>query len=217
MKIKLLNKISWKYLFQYPISSNSPYRVNQDAFIELTAKQVQGKIIEIGAENQYNHGRFFKPENDYFPTNISMEGDNYLDATDMKYSNDSVDNYLCVSVLEHIREIRASIDEIQRTLKPGGKLFLVVPFGYAVHDKKDYWRMAPDAFIELFDKMEICEFYSLGDSLSSCAVALQRPKRKINLRYFILKNLGFICLLLSKFFGQADPFPSAYGLILKKK
>ncbi|MBI3234619.1 MAG: class I SAM-dependent methyltransferase [Bacteroidetes bacterium] len=217
MNKQLINKIDFGYLLKYPGTKTSPIRVNQDTFLSMEASSCVGKVIEIGAEDQYNHQSFFNNGQDYFPTNISKTGDNYLDVTAISLPDNSVDNYLCVSVLEHVKEINKAITEIHRTLKPGGKILLVIPFGYAVHDKKDYWRMAPDGYVELFHGFKINKFYHFGGTLSTCAVALQRPKGKISLRYFLPKMIGWFCLLLSKYFETVDDFPQAFGLVLEKK
>jgi ubiquinone/menaquinone biosynthesis C-methylase UbiE len=47
------------------------------------------------------------------------------------------DAIICISVLEHVFEYDKAINEIERVLKPGGKLLLTVPFGFPHHDKVD--------------------------------------------------------------------------------
>jgi SAM-dependent methyltransferase len=53
----------------------------------------------------------------------------------------SVDGVLCEMVLEHVPAARRAIEEILRVLKPGGRLYVAVPFLWPFHaSPHDYWR-----------------------------------------------------------------------------
>jgi SAM-dependent methyltransferase len=216
MKREIINKANWHLLFRYFSKGKSLFRNNQIEFLKRISREIEGDIIEIGAEDQYKHADLFR-DGAYFATNVNRSGISFLDVTNIQKESNSVDNYLCVSVLEHVKEIIKAINEITRTLKPGGNLFLIIPFGYPVHDVKDYWRLAPDSYLELFTEFDIQKFYHLGGKLSTCADALRRPVGKISLRYFIYKSIGWFCFLLAIFLDRVDDFPTGYALCLKKK
>lgn len=55
-------------------------------------------------------------------------GTQYMDITDIKLADNSVDVVICVHVLEHVQDDRKAISEIYRVLKPGGAAILQVPF-----------------------------------------------------------------------------------------
>lgn len=47
----------------------------------------------------------------------------------------SIDGVICTQVLEHVANPESLISEIERVLKPGGKLILTVPFLWQQHEK----------------------------------------------------------------------------------
>ncbi len=68
----------------------------------------------------------------------------------------------CMEVIEHVLDPDDVLDNIQWNLKPGGLLYLSVPFLYEVHHTEDYWRFT-DQGIKLllnrngFKTLEIIE------------------------------------------------------------
>lgn len=60
--------------------------------------------------------------------------------------DDSVDSALCTEVLEHCPEPEAVLCEVLRVLRPGGVLFLTVPFLWPLHEVPyDHYRYTPFA------------------------------------------------------------------------
>lgn len=55
-------------------------------------------------------------------------------AVTMPFADKSMQAVLLLEVLEHIGEDRRALEEIARVLKPGGSLYLSVPFVYPIHD-----------------------------------------------------------------------------------
>jgi SAM-dependent methyltransferase len=54
---------------------------------------------------------------------------------------DHYDGVICTQVLEHVREPVAVLRELHRVMKPGGTLWLTVPFFYDEHEVPyDYFR-----------------------------------------------------------------------------
>ena len=217
MKKSSINDIPWNLVFNYFKGDLSLFRHYQNIFLEMNGKAVVGSITEIGCEKHYRHERFFPNAERFVCSNISRNFDVYLDITDNDLPDDSIDNYLCVSVLQHVFNTRQVFSEIYRTLKPGGKLLLVVPFAYPVHDVVDYWRFSPNSFDELLRDFNILEFTHLGGTLSSVADFLKRPKGKINKRFFFYKSIGFGIILFAKFFDTLDSLPLGFGIVAEKK
>jgi SAM-dependent methyltransferase len=63
------------------------------------------------------------------------------DLSRLPMADNVFDLALCLEVLEHVREPRQILTEIQRALKPGGKLYISVPFSWHQHQKPyDYYR-----------------------------------------------------------------------------
>ncbi len=72
-------------------------------------------------------------------------------AEKLPFANESVDGVISVAVLEHVKDPFQSAAELQRVLKPGGRLFCAVPFlqprhGYPHH----YYNMTAQGIVNLF-------------------------------------------------------------------
>ena len=59
----------------------------------------------------------------------------HIDIENIPYEDNTVDSIICIEVLEHVRNPFKAIDEIYRTLKPGGKVFFTTPFLLGYHGK----------------------------------------------------------------------------------
>ncbi|MFH1077817.1 MAG: methyltransferase domain-containing protein [Patescibacteria group bacterium] len=63
------------------------------------------------------------------------------DIRHLPFKDGSVDETMCVTVLEHIDEPNAVLQEMSRVTKPGGTCFVTVPFIYPFHSSpNDYYR-----------------------------------------------------------------------------
>lgn len=184
----------------------------QDAFLQRYGTSLTGEVIEIGGERSYKHDRFFPNASAYRCTNVARDHDEYLDVTNMNLPDASVDAFVCVSVLEHVFDIHSAIGEITRTLKPGGRLLLVVPFAFPHHDEVDFWRLGADAYPRLLEGFRIDAFVHLGGLFSTIADGLKRPKDRINKRYLFHKLLGLGIVVLFQHFETIDGFPLGFGI-----
>lgn len=190
----------------------SIFRHYQNLFLERYGREITGEVIEIGGEKAYRHERHFPKSTGYRCTNIAREHDEHLDATRMHLADASVDAFVCVSVLEHIFDLHAAVQEITRTLKPGGKLLLVVPFGFPHHDEVDYWRLSADAYPKLLNQFRIDAFVHLGGMFSTIADNLKRPKNRVTKRYLLHKLLGLGTVALFGRLERLDGMPLGYGI-----
>ena len=210
----LYNDISIR---RYLKSKMSLFRFYQNKLLEDYGKELNLNIIELGGEKQYNHQRFFPNALSYKCSNINRDHDYFLDITQMHFEDNSQDAYVSISVLEHVFEINKAFSEIERTLKPGGKLLLSIPFAYPYHDEVDYWRLSADSYTEFLKNYEIKAFVHFGGLFSTISDNLNRPRNKWNKRYFFYKLLGMCVLLMGKIFERKDGLPLGYGIYAVKK
>lgn len=63
------------------------------------------------------------------------------DLTQLPFKTDTFDAVLCTQVLEHVREPKIVLREMNRVMRPGGRLFLSAPQSWHQHQKPyDYYR-----------------------------------------------------------------------------
>ena len=84
------------------------------------------------------------------------------DIHEMPFPDNSLEAILCIAVLEHVYNPLRAVEEMYRTLKPGGKVFVYMPFLYGYHAQPgyygDYWRITEDGArhtFRIFSKLEV--------------------------------------------------------------
>lgn len=84
------------------------------------------------------------------------------DLTGLPIREGTVDGILCEMVLEHVPDATAAVAEFRRVLKPGGRLYLAVPFLWPYHaSPHDYHRWTTSGF-----EREVAGFETLSAGLS---------------------------------------------------
>jgi len=61
------------------------------------------------------------------------------DVHDLPLKSNSVDALICIALLEHVEEPQQAVKEMFRVLKPGGYLYIYVPFLYYYHPMPGYY------------------------------------------------------------------------------
>jgi SAM-dependent methyltransferase len=107
-----------------------------------------GIVLDIGAADRWIE-LHLSPEACYlaldYPSTserfYDVRPDVFADASRLPLRNASVDNVLCLEVIEHLRDPSSAFGEIFRTLKPGGQAWISMPFAYPLHNEPyDYQR-----------------------------------------------------------------------------
>uniref|UniRef100_A0A831U2B1 Class I SAM-dependent methyltransferase n=1 Tax=Geobacter metallireducens TaxID=28232 RepID=A0A831U2B1_GEOME len=144
-------------------------RGNVSAFLKRVADRYSGgggRLLDIAP--QVHEGA--RP---HFPSTVRVEtfdidptsGATYIG--DICKCNDQLsdamfDFVVCTEVLEHTLQPFAAVGEIRRILKPGGLLFLTVPFNFRIHGPlPDCWRFTEHGLRTLLNRFIIEELLSL--------------------------------------------------------
>jgi len=71
----------------------------------------------------------------------SEQIDYNYDLQNLPFDDGSFDCVVCNAILEHVREVELAIFEMHRVLRPGGQIWVEVPFLQAYHaHPNDFWR-----------------------------------------------------------------------------
>ncbi|MCF6358453.1 MAG: class I SAM-dependent methyltransferase, partial [Draconibacterium sp.] len=153
---------------------------NQDIYLKKYMPKVSGPVLEIGSKDYGNTSSFrdFYLDSEYI--GIDMEGgknvDHVLDLT--QGIGDLPRDYfalgVCCSVLEHVRKPWVMAENISAVIRPGGSLYISVPWVWRYHAyPADYYRFSWKGIMELFPDFDwhhiyystnlLNEFYEITD------------------------------------------------------
>ena len=157
------------------------------------------KVLDIGAsKNSYK---------DLFPNKISMDidpendPDIIGDAHKLPFSDNEFEMILCTEVLEHLTEPHVAIKEMERVLKPEGKIILTTRFMFPLHEiPYDYFRYTKYGLEHLFKDWEVKELIPETTNFETLAVLFQRLAYQSEFRLnFLFKVIVFTTAYLLKF------------------
>ena len=85
----------------------------------------------------------------YVNIDPSTNPDYLYEGSNIPVESNSFDSVICSEVLEHVRNPTSILKEAFRVLKPGGLMFICVPFIFRIHPDPDdfgrytdqYWRI----------------------------------------------------------------------------
>lgn len=83
----------------------------------------------------------------------------------LPFAKNSFDAAVCIQTLEHVNEPMQVINEIGRTLRPGGRFYLSAPMSWHQHQKPhDYFRYTSFGFRHLLEQsnMRVLEMRPMG-------------------------------------------------------
>lgn len=134
------------------------------------------------------------------------------DIQNMPFDDNSIDAIVCLAVLEHVENPTQAYKEIYRVLKPGGYVFIYVPFLYYYHAEKgyygDFWRFTEDGLRWLSKPFTTCEIFRVRGAIATWF------KLSPLGRYSIFENFGNI---LDKLSGKSNSKQtSGYYVFLEK-
>jgi SAM-dependent methyltransferase len=92
--------------------------------------------------------------------------DRHDDIENLKLPDSSFEAAVCWSVLEHVPHPQKAVAELYRILKPGGLIWVQLPFLYPYHQspQHDFWRVTPSGlriWMEDFETIACaCDYWS---------------------------------------------------------
>ncbi len=132
------------------------------------------------------------------------------DIMALPFADDSQEAFICMSVLEHVDNPRKAVEELYRTLRPGGKALLYVPFLIPYHARegvyRDYFRFTRDAVASLFGRFTTLETEPSRRFFEAWLLLLPRIGRK-------LSRAGRI---LDRVFNSGDRQVGGYNIFVIK-
>ena len=125
-------------------------------FLESHRPNQDGRLLDLGAgtkpyESLYRH--FYRDctsvDVPHSPHDTACV-DVMAWADDLPFESESFDCVICTEVLEHCPDPAAVVQEIARTLRPGGQAFVTTPFLIPLHEMPfDFYRYTPSALRHL--------------------------------------------------------------------
>lgn len=107
-----------------------------DALVEKYSKP-EFKALQVGV--------FSLASSKYAPNWVSIDKfdqrdciDFNMDLSDLRFQDSLFDMIVCNAVLEHVKNPFKCAEEMRRVLKPGGEIWIEVPFVQPYHPSKDY-------------------------------------------------------------------------------
>ncbi len=206
-------------------------RIFLDEFLEISEKELEGDIIDIGGEKFQKKGNYRPYKNrkikswKYLNTNEKKKPDFLISAEKITELNLKFDGFILCEVLEHLENPETVLEEISESLRTGGIGIITIPFLVGEHaDPNDYQRYLPNKLKIVLNKvgLETKKIYYMG-GLSASIFDLILLKLYYNYSFFtriVIKILHYLQIILLKFTNglstKRNKFTTGYGLIVKK-
>jgi len=202
--------------------------IQQFALVKRLAPQMRGPVLEIGSKRyadppiSFDYRTLFPAGTDYVGADAEAGSgvDIVLDMTAgievlrEKLGQRQYGAVICLSVLEHVKDIFSFSRNVEELLQPGGMLVLSVPFSWEIHAYPgDYWRFTPEAVRYLFANVDfdqhLSQFHTdwgrtmsledAGDDLNRWTMYFSAAERADKSARGRLRRVGFS--LLRRVFG----------------
>lgn len=133
-------------------------RKNLFKHIKELGKEITGKTLDVGCGTKPYEKLFISSEYVGLEIETTMnkelkKADFFYDGNTFPFADSEFDSIVCNQVLEHVFNPDDFLGEVNRVLKPGGKLLLTVPFVWDEHEQPyDYARYSSFGLKSLIEK-----------------------------------------------------------------
>jgi SAM-dependent methyltransferase len=217
-----------KIMFQpnsWHIFINPLYIIRRNLFLSInnSAKYLYGRMMDFGCGCKPYENLFEVKE--YIGVDIKVSGHNhmnskvdiYYDGTTLPFNDEYFDSVFSSEVFEHIANINEILKEINRVMKPGGKLLATTPFVWPEHevpyDNYRYTSFGMKHLLESngFNVLSIAKVGGTIDVLTQLLtfsilnrlLSLPRPLG-IFIGAFVIPPINIFGVLMSKLFNKGD-------------
>lgn len=131
------------------------------------------------------------------------------DAEDLPFADASADMIITESMLEHVRRPERAIDEMRRVVRPGGYVYIEMPFLFPFHaSPSDYTRFTVEGLRDRFQGFEVVQAGARAGPITALAVQLGYTLALLlsfgwQSLYQILMHAFFVLLFPLKILDQA--------------
>ena len=132
----------------------------------LNPSKREALVLNLGSGSTFYGPHVINLDNTRWP-HVNVVGD----AHALPFQSSSLDTVFCQAVLEHVRRPDDVVEEVRRVLKPGGEVYVDVPFSYPYHDRIDFQRYTQDGLRELFRDFEVLD---VGVSIGPATAMIQQ-------------------------------------------
>jgi len=133
-----------------PELSSVQYAVRKPLEVWLRAQDLEGRVLDVGCGDR-RYERFVGGEYVGFdvPANVRADLHGSIDA--IPVDDACFDAVLCLQVLEHVPDPAASVRELRRVVRPGGRVLASTHGVYPYHpNPEDFWRWTHTGLERLF-------------------------------------------------------------------
>jgi SAM-dependent methyltransferase len=144
--------------------------VNQYEWVKKHAPGTISPVLEVGSKIygsvSYDYRSLFVGSSEYVGTDLSP-GDGVEVVADLtadfdilpeRLRNTKFGTIICMSVMEHVRDVYKFAANLCRLLAGNGTAFVSVPWVWRFHGyPSDYWRFSPEALRFLFEPLVLDE------------------------------------------------------------
>lgn len=227
---KLTRRLLWDRKYTY-----RRYCVDSFYLNAASVWNADAVCIDVGGKKTKKKGNFILEDYINAPIYVNIDPevtpDYVCDARCMPFQDDYADILICSEMLEHVEEPVEVLREMYRVLKPGGKIFVCVPFSMHIHGlPHDYgrytemwWRVQAEKIG--FSEMELAKqggYYATRLNMNKRYFKMMYRRHRRNplmlLPYLYFVVCNSILLLLEKHgadYAEAG-YTTGYGIILKK-
>ena len=187
-------------------------------FLHEIAPRLRGTVLDVGCGHQPYRSLVEGAGACYIgldlPPTIYRTPDLVWDGVHLGVRDGSVDAVLVTEVLEHVPDPMPLLSEVVRALRPGGRMYLTVPYLWPLHDvPDDMYRYTPFALERVLRLagLDDVELKATGGWDASLAQLLGLWARRRPMRATLRRPVSWLATPVVGMLARVDRPPSAFG------